>query len=155
MAILRANLFFKFHLIVFQLCDSSFMNIAEQNTNPQPFFKNRWIDHFFTVNKSLNQFTVQTLTYFYNQTADSVCVCVCVCVCSSVWLFCDPMDCSLPGSSVHRISKQEYWTGLTCPPPGDLPDPETKPASPALQSEFFITEPSDKLSEIALNWSIL
>ena len=84
MAILRANLFFKFHLIVFQLCDSSFMNIAEQNTNPQPFFKNRWIDHFFTVNKSLNQFTVQTLTYFYNQTADSVCVCVCMCVCVAV-----------------------------------------------------------------------
>ena len=32
---------------------------------------------------------------------------------------CDPMDCSLPGSSVSR---QGYWSGLPCPPPGDLPD---------------------------------
>ena len=33
---------------------------------------------------------------------------------------CNPMDCSSPGSSVHGIlSKQEYWNGLPCPPPGD------------------------------------
>ena len=30
-------------------------------------------------------------------------------------------------------SRQEYWSGLPCPPPGDLPDPGTKPPSPALQ----------------------
>ena len=29
----------------------------------------------------------------------------------------DPMDCSLPGSSVHRISRQEYWSGVPLPPP--------------------------------------
>ena len=33
------------------------------------------------------------------------------------------MDCSPPGSSVHEISQQEHWSGLPCPPPGDLPDP--------------------------------
>ena len=27
--------------------------------------------------------------------------------------------------------RQEYWSGLPFPPPGDLPDPETEPASPA------------------------
>ena len=31
------------------------------------------------------------------------------------WLFCDPMDCSPPGSSVHEISQQEYWSGLPFP----------------------------------------
>ena len=31
---------------------------------------------------------------------------------------CDPMDCSLPGSSIHGVSRQEYWSGLPCPPPG-------------------------------------
>ena len=36
---------------------------------------------------------------------------------------CDPMSHSLPGSSVHGILRQEYWGGLPCPPPGDLPDP--------------------------------
>ena len=35
---------------------------------------------------------------------------------------CDPMDCSLPGSSVHGILRQEFWSGLPCPSPGDLPD---------------------------------
>ena len=36
---------------------------------------------------------------------------------------CDPMDCSPPGSCVHGISRQEYWSGLPCPPPGELPNP--------------------------------
>ena len=32
---------------------------------------------------------------------------------------CDPMDCSLPGSSVHGISRQEYWSGVTLPSPSE------------------------------------
>ena len=36
---------------------------------------------------------------------------------------CNPMDCSLPGSSVHGISQQEYWNELLFPSSGDLPDP--------------------------------
>ena len=39
---------------------------------------------------------------------------------------CDPVDCSPPGSSVHGILQQECWSGLPCPPPGDLPDPGTE-----------------------------
>ena len=38
--------------------------------------------------------------------------------------------------------RQEYWSGLPCPPPGDLPDPGIKPASlvsPALAGGFFTT----------------
>ena len=38
------------------------------------------------------------------------------------------------------VSRQEYWSGLPCPPPGDLPDPGIKPASPvspALAGRFF------------------
>ena len=36
----------------------------------------------------------------------------------------DVMDCSPSGSSVHGGSgRQEYWSGLPCPPPGDLPSP--------------------------------
>ena len=37
------------------------------------------------------------------------------------------------------FSRQEYWSGLPCPPPGDLPDPGIKPMSPALADEFFTT----------------
>ena len=43
---------------------------------------------------------------------------------------CDPVDCSWPGSSVHGILlRQEYWNGMLCPPPGDLPYPGIKPIS--------------------------
>ena len=39
--------------------------------------------------------------------------------------------------------KQECWSGLLCPPPGDLPNPRIEPrspASPVLAGEFFSTE---------------
>ena len=42
---------------------------------------------------------------------------------------CDPMDCSPPGSSVHGILQQECWSGLSFPPPGDLPDSGIEPMS--------------------------
>ena len=45
---------------------------------------------------------------------------------------CDPIDCSPPGSSVHGISRQEYWSGLPFPSPGDLPDPGIERGSPAV-----------------------
>jgi len=36
------------------------------------------------------------------------------------------------------FSRQEYWSGLPCPPPGDLPDPGIEPASLVLVGGFFI-----------------
>ena len=49
-----------------------------------------------------------------------------VCVCmpshlSRAWLFCDPMDPNKAPLSM-RFPRQECWSGLSCPPPGDLPD---------------------------------
>ena len=37
--------------------------------------------------------------------------------------FCDAMDCSLPGSPVLRIPRQEHYSGWPFPSPGDLPSP--------------------------------
>ena len=39
-----------------------------------------------------------------------------------------------------RFSRQEYWSGLPCPPPGDLPNPGIEPGSPALQVDSLPTE---------------
>ena len=71
-----------------------------------------------------------------------------VCVCAQ-WLqlcptLCNPMDCSLPGSSVHGILQEEYWSGLPCPPPGDLPNPGIEPRTPALQVDSLPSEPPGK-----------
>ena len=37
------------------------------------------------------------------------------------------------------FSRLEYWSGLPCPPPGDLPDPGIEPKSPASAGGFFAT----------------
>ena len=47
---------------------------------------------------------------------------------------CDPMDCSQTPLSMEPF-RQEYWSGLPFPSPGDLPTPETEPGSPALQAD--------------------
>ena len=55
-----------------------------------------------------------------------------------------------PWTAAHQaplsigFSRQEYWSGLPCPPPGDLPDPGIKLTSPAWVGGFFITEPPGK-----------
>ena len=51
---------------------------------------------------------------------------------------CNPVNCSLPDFSVRRFSKQEYWSELSCAPPGDLPNPGIEPRSPALQADSFV-----------------
>ena len=53
-------------------------------------------------------------------------------VAQSCLTLCVPVDCSLPGSSVHGILQEEYWRGLPFPSPEDLPNPGTEPDSPAL-----------------------
>ena len=58
-----------------------------------------------------------------------------------------PMDCSLPGSSVHGSFHSRYWSGLPFPTSGDLPNPGIEPvslASLALGGGFFTTEPPGK-----------
>ena len=59
-------------------------------------------------------------------------------------ILCDPMDCSPPDSSVHGISRQEHWSGLPLPSPGDLPDPGIELRSPALQADYLSSEPPGK-----------
>ena len=57
-------------------------------------------------------------------------------LCATPWT----VSCRVPLSM--GFSRQEYWSGLLCPPPGDLPDPGIEPASltsPALAVGFFTT----------------
>ena len=53
---------------------------------------------------------------------------------------CDPMTVARQAPLSMGFSRQEYWSGLPCPPPGDLPDPGIEPASPVLAARFFATE---------------
>ena len=72
-----------------------------------------------------------------------MCICVCVLSCfSHVQLFVTLWTIACQAPLSMEFSRQEYWSGWPCPPPGDLPGPGIKPKSlmsPALEGEFFIT----------------
>ena len=68
-----------------------------------------------------------------------------VCVCAQSCLpVCNPVGCSLPGSSVHGIAQVRILGWVPFPSPGDLLDPVIEPVSPVLVGGFFNTEPSGK-----------
>ena len=59
----------------------------------------------------------------------------------------DPMDCSPPGSSPGGFSRQEYWSGLSFSPPGQLSNQGIEssfPVSPALKADSLPLEPLGK-----------
>ena len=53
---------------------------------------------------------------------------------------CDPMDCSLPGPSIHGIlqARKEYWSELPFPSPRDLSAPGIEPGSPTLHCRHIL-----------------
>ena len=63
-------------------------------------------------------------------------------VASVVSLSATPVACQAP----LGFPRQDYWSGLPCPPPGDLPHPVLKPTSPALQADFLLLTDSLPLS---------
>ena len=66
------------------------------------------------------------------QPASTPRVCVCVCVSrSNVSDSVTPWTVARQAPLSMGFSRQEHWSGLPCPPPGDLPDPEMEPWSPA------------------------
>ena len=56
---------------------------------------------------------------------------------------CDPMDCGLPGSSVHGISQARILEWVVISSSKDLPNPGTEPASPVFAGGFFTTMPPE------------
>ena len=91
-----------------------------------------------------------------------VCVCVCVCVnfsnmcgvhkslccccllaksCLTLWT---PWTIACQAPLSMGFPRQEYWSRLPYPSPGDLPNPGIKPMHPALACGFFMTKPPGK-----------
>ena len=73
-----------------------------------------------------------------------MCVCVYVCVhaCTHLCLFVTPWTVARQALLSIGFFREEYWSGLPCPPPRDLPNPGIEPeslASPALAGRFFTT----------------
>ena len=66
---------------------------------------------------------------------------------SRVRLFVTPWTVAHQAPLSMGFSRQEYWSGLPFPSPGDLPDPGIKPRSPALQADALTSETPGKPKE--------
>ena len=73
------------------------------------------------------------LVFQFSDKVKLICVCVCVCVCAKshqlCLTLCDLWTVARQAPLSMGFSRQEYWSGLPCPPPGDLPDPGIEPMS--------------------------
>ena len=63
---------------------------------------------------------------------------------SRVQLFETPWTVTYQALLSMGFSRQEYWSGLPFPSPGDLSDPAIEPGSPALQADALLSEPPGK-----------
>ena len=118
------SLIFKISCLIF-LARTSYSMSTGNGKNEQPWLISNLRGKTFTVS-SLNPW-LQTFSY------RRVCVCQLL---SCVQLFATPwaIDCQGPLST--EFSRQEYWSGLPFPSPGDLLSLGIEPGSPALQEDF-------------------
>ena len=65
-------------------------------------------------------------------------------VLSRVLLFATPWTAAYQAPPSMGFSRQEYWSGVPLPSPGDLPDPGIEPRSPVLQMDSLLFEPPEK-----------
>ena len=63
---------------------------------------------------------------------------------SRVRLFATPCTVAYQAPPSTGFSRQECWSGLPFPSPGDLPNPGIEPGSPALQADALLSEPPGK-----------
>ena len=71
---------------------------------------------------------------------------------NGVRLFVTPWTVAHQAPPSMGFSKQEYWSGLPLPPPGDLPGPGIEPRSPALQADTLTSEPPGKPNGSRIYW---
>ena len=95
----------------------------------------------------------------HEKTFNIISHCACVLVTQSCPTLCDPWTVACQAPLSMEFSRQEYWSGLPCPSPGDLPDPGIEPRSPALQAESLPFElprkPSGKCKLIICHYILI
>ena len=89
---------------------------------------------------------VQNIHCSLNSSIQSLCLFFCPVLSgfSGVQLFATPWTVAYQAPLSMGFSRQEYWSGLPFPSPGDLPDPGIEPRSPTLQADSLLSEPPGK-----------
>ena len=72
---------------------------------------------------------------------------------SRVRLFATPWTVAHQAPLSMGFSKQEYWSGLPFPSPGDLPNPGIEPTSPTLQGDALTSEPPGKPKQKIISYN--
>ena len=104
--------------------------VHEEKKGGMPFHRDSWKDRFCKASSS-------TL----------YCTCNCTYVCQSlshVPLFATPWTVAHQAPQSMEFSRQECWSGLLFPSPGDIPNPGIESRSPPLQSDSLPSEPPGK-----------
>ena len=100
-------------------------------------FGGEWIHVYVWLSPFAVTETITTL-FFVNQLCAVLCLVTQSCLTVAHGLWFSRLLCP------WGFSRQEYWSGLLCPPPGHLPDPGMEPRSPALQVDSLPSEPPGK-----------
>ena len=79
---------------------------------------------------------------------------LCASLFTHVWLFATTRIVTLQAPLSIGILRQEYWSGLPCSPPENLPNPGIEPRSPALQADSLPFEPPGKPNFNLNRWQI-
>ena len=101
----------------------------------------RWFDTLYRKPWSLHPKTIRLINEFSKVTGW---VSEWVKSLSPVRLFATPWTVAYQAPLSLGFSRQEYWSGLPFPSPGNLPDPGIEPGSPALQADALTSEPPGK-----------
>ena len=64
----------------------------------------------------------------------------CICIFRTQFVFVTPRTVAHQAPQSMEFSRQEYWSGLPCPSPGDLPNPRIESRSPTLQADSLPSE---------------
>ena len=134
-----------------------FSNAWSHHSDPELEMNDYWIVFFlfrYSINLCYTGFwwhvlNSSKLPWSQAQSVSALPVFPCYCCCQVTSVMSDsvsaahrlqPIDSSPPGNPPSLgFSRQEYWIGLPCPSPGDLPNPGIEPVNyPALAGRFFI-----------------
>ena len=95
----------------------------------------------------LGHFPLHFMSHSHQELFPQITICLIVCGCCSFAKLCTTLRCLRLAHRTHlsmRFSRQEYWSELPFPSPGNLLEPRIEPASPSLTGRFFTTEPPGK-----------
>ena len=84
------------------------------------------------------------IAHFLMRISNILCLVVSSLLLNRVRLFATPWTVAHQAPPSMGFSRQEYWSGLPFPSPGDLPEPGIEPASPAFQADALTFEPPGK-----------